>query len=58
MKYYKRYRDEDDWFEITESEILDHTENTGYWKPNTVLKMLNDGLRVHTPFAEYKKALN
>lgn len=39
---------------VTLSEIIDKTENMGYWKEGTVEQMLKDGLEVQTPFAIYK----
>ena len=65
MKILKKWREDprtlaeqglpEDWFETTESECLDHTENSGYWKPGTVVNMLWDGIEVQTPTAFYKK---
>jgi len=56
MKIYKRYLDpkDYDWNETTLEECLEHTEGTGYWKPNSVEEILTIGLIVRTPFAEWK----
>lgn len=42
------------WHKIKWVKCLDLTEGSGYWKKNTVMKMLMDGLIVFTPFAYYK----
>lgn len=55
MKILKKYREPNEkWEETTIGECLEHTENSGYWKPGTVLERLKSGQRVFTPFAEYK----
>jgi len=43
-----------DWFETTEAECLEHTEQSGYWKEGSVLPSLADGDEVFTPSAIYK----
>lgn len=52
----KHYKDEPDepWAVTTLAECLEHTEGCGYWKENTVTHMLESGLGVWTPFAEYR----
>lgn len=42
------------WEEVSEAECLEHTEGCGYWKKGGVLNLLQKGLTVWTPFAEYK----
>lgn len=41
--------------EVTLAEVIDKTENMGYWKPGTVEEMLEQGQEVFTPFATYRK---
>ena len=41
--------------EVTLDEVIDKTENMGYWKPGTVEEMLEQGQEVFTPFATYRK---
>ena len=43
---------------VTLEEIIDRTENNGYWKTGTVEQMLKDGLEVQTPFSIYKAREN
>ena len=51
----KCYKDRDEeWFIVSLSDCIEHTEKDGYWKPDTVEQMLKDGNVVFTPFAEYK----
>nr|BAR35675.1 hypothetical protein [uncultured Mediterranean phage uvMED] len=42
MKIKKTYRDEEKWFTITEKEFLSNTEDKGYFKEGTALKLLKD----------------
>jgi hypothetical protein len=56
MKILKCFADEEVWNEITQDECLDKTEGSGYWKPGSVLSMLEGGHVIHTPFARYKAA--
>jgi hypothetical protein len=53
--YEMRYKEPgEDWQPVTVDEILNKTEGSGYWKPGTVLSMLNKGSLVWTPFAEFR----
>jgi hypothetical protein len=54
-KYFRRFKDEKAWEEVDEKTVLEYTEKSGYWKKGTVLKMLDEGTTIFTPFAEYKK---
>ena len=54
MKILKRYVDEDIWIESSLKECLERTEGAGYWAPDSVLPILQDGRMVYTPFAWYK----
>jgi len=54
MKILKRYVDEDIWIESSLKECLERTEGAGYWAPDSVLSILQDGQVVRTPFAWYK----
>ena len=64
MVILKRWRDDPDkleadglpvgWFETTLEECLEHTEGAGYWKPGSVLALLEAGQTVATPWAEYR----
>ena len=56
MKILKRFEDEEVWNETTQEECLDRTEGSGYWKPGSVLSMLEEGHVIHTPFARYNAA--
>jgi len=51
----KRYFDEPDWNQTTIDEMLDHTEDSGYYKRGTVLNIIESGEKVQTPNAEWKK---
>jgi len=42
MKIKKTYRDEEKWLTITEKEFLSNTEDKGYFKEGTALKLLKD----------------
>lgn len=44
------------WFETTEAECIQHTEESGYWKPGSVLNILAEGGEVFTPTAYWKAA--
>lgn len=50
---YRRFRDEETWEKVTESDCIEHTEGSGYWKENTVMEMLKSGQEVFTPHAIY-----
>ena len=55
MKILKKYKEADsDWFETTISECIKHTEDCGYYKPGTVLNLLESGNIVATAFTYYK----
>ena len=54
MKIMKRFKDSTNWVETTYKECIQHTEESGYWKPGTVIFTLKQGLEVFTPFAVYK----
>ena len=55
MKILKRYKDPgEEWKETTYQECLEHTEESGYWRPGTVIFTLKQRLQVFTPFAVYK----
>lgn len=57
MKILKRYKEQEaQWEKTTEKECLEHTEESGYWKRNSVLAMLERGQPIFTPVADYKKA--
>jgi hypothetical protein len=61
MKVLKKYLDPQEgdprgWQPTTLTECLSHTEDAGFWKKGTVKKMLENGERVFTPYAEYSKA--
>lgn len=43
-----------DWFPTTLAECLRHTEESGYWVADSVKYMLESGLTVHSPFAQWK----
>lgn len=45
-----------DWFETTETELLRHTEEAGYYKPGSVIPALEEGAQLRTPSAFYKMA--
>ncbi len=63
LKIYKRYRAHPDdlkkwgdpvgWFESSVEDCLEYTEGAGYYKPGTVLDLLQAQPIVVTPFAEY-----
>jgi len=38
----KTFRDEENWVTITEKEFLKNTEDNGYFKEGTALKLLKD----------------
>ena len=52
----KRFNDPNDWrwFNSSLDDCLDKTERAGYWKEGSVIKVLQSGSTVHTPFAEYR----
>ena len=54
MEYIRVSKQDGTERKVTLEEIIDKTENSGYWKPGTVEEMLKDGLDVQTPFAIYK----
>ena len=54
MEYIKVSKSDGSEKTVTLPEIIDKTENMGYWKDGTVEQMLKDGLEVQTPFAIYK----
>ena len=54
MKYIKISKHDGSETPVTLEEIIDNTENAGYWEKGTVEKMLADSLEVQTPFAIYK----
>ena len=66
MRIIRKYKDEDKWEEISENDRLNYTidhhsleeyiESHGYWEKGTVLKTLEAGELVFTPFAIFKKA--
>ncbi len=41
---------------VSLKDCIEHTEDSGYWKPGTVEKMLEDGNGIFTPFYIYNKA--
>ena len=53
--YIKKYVDEENWIETDLEDIIEHTEGSGFWKPDTVEDMLEQSLIIRTPFCEYKK---
>ena len=55
MKIYRRFRELNAMWELTTlKECVEHTEGSGYYKPDTVENTLkSDGL-VFTPFCEWK----
>ncbi len=67
MKIMKRWNKDPDilwaegkpvgWFETTLEECIEHTEDSGYWKPKTVKQILKHGMTVDTPFASYKQEI-
>ena len=56
MKVLTQVKGEDNWEEITLEECIARTEKSGFYNPGTVLKMLEDGLAVDTPWSIFKKA--
>lgn len=54
MKYIKISKVDGNKKEVTLAEVIEQTEDSGYWKKGTVKQMLVDGLEVWTPFATYK----
>ena len=42
------------WHEVTEEEVLKHTEKAGYYKKGTVINALKNGAQIRTMFAFYK----
>lgn len=56
MKVLIQEKGEDTWQEITLEECLYKTEQAGFYQPETVKKMLEEGLAVDTPWAIFKKA--
>ena len=38
MKIYKTYKDKIDWFEVNEQDLIEYTENSGYFKKGTIKK--------------------
>jgi hypothetical protein len=65
MNIYKKWNESEEklkaeglpigWFKTTKAECLRHTEENGYYKKGTVLKMLEEDVTVFTPFADYHR---
>lgn len=56
MKILTQLKGEDTWKEITLEECLFKTEKAGFYTPGTVLKFLESGKPVDTPWSIFKKA--
>ena len=53
MKIYKKYADQEEWFEITEKEMIDKVEGNGGYAKGTALQALKDCGFVSTGWAYY-----
>ena len=53
MKIYKTYADHEEWFEITEQEMIDKVEGSGAYAKGTSLQAIKDFGSIKTPFAFY-----
>ena len=52
----RKYKEPDaKWEQITLEEAIDKLEGAGYWKKNTVKDMLEDGQKLWSPYAFFKK---
>jgi len=54
MRIFKKYVDEDEWFEVDKSDVIKHCEKRGYWEKGTSLQILKDIGSIHTPWAIWK----
>jgi len=57
MKIYKTYKDKIDWFEVNEQDLIEYTENSGYYKKGTALETLKQIGEIQTHFSIYKTKL-
>ena len=53
MKIYKTYADQEEWFEITEKEMIDKVEGSGAYAKGTALQALKDCGIIRTNWAYY-----
>lgn len=53
MIIYRQFNGGTDWIKVSESECIDKTEGSGFWKPNTVINILSEDGTVFTPYARY-----
>jgi len=52
----RKYKEPDaKWEQITLEEAIDKLEGAGYWEKNTVKDMLEDGQKLWSPYAFFKK---
>tara|TARA_B100001248_G_C27043922_1_gene302094 strand:+ start:208 stop:387 length:180 start_codon:yes stop_codon:yes gene_type:complete len=58
MKIYKTYKDKIDWFETNEQELVEYTENRGYFFKDTALQVLKDCGSIQTPWAIWSLTKN
>jgi hypothetical protein len=54
MKIYKTYKDKIDWFEVDQQDLIEYTENRGYYKKGTALETLKEIGEIQTHFSIYK----
>lgn len=58
MTIYKTYKDKIDWFETNEQELIEYTENRGYFFKGTALQALKDCGSIQTPWAIWSLTKN
>ena len=54
MQIEKKYKDENKWFDTTFKECIEHTENSGYWKPGSAEAILKLVGKIETPAAIWR----
>jgi hypothetical protein len=55
MKILKRYKDEvDNWFEVSEEDVIKYCEGAGFWKKNTSLKVLKEFGTIQTAYSIWR----
>jgi hypothetical protein len=58
MIIYKTYKDKIDWIETNEQELIEYTENRGYFFKGTALQTLKDCGSIQTPWAIWSLTKN
>jgi len=58
MKIYKTYKDKEDWFETTISEMIERVEGSGAYAKGTSVNILKEIGTIQTPFAIWKLTIS